>query len=41
MPKKRGKYTHETTKMHVKAKGQTFKLTLFLPEETVLRFIPN
>jgi hypothetical protein len=41
MPKKRGKYTHEPTKMHVKAKGKTFKLTVFLPEEAVLQIYPQ
>jgi len=39
--KRRGRYANEPTKMHVKARGKTFKLTLFLPEEVVIKVFPQ
>jgi hypothetical protein len=41
MAKKRGRYPEEKTKMHVKIRGKSFKLTLFLPEEVVRKIFPQ
>lgn len=44
MKKKRGRYAHEEVKLHIKSKGKkspSLKLTIFLPEKVVEKFLPQ
>jgi len=44
MKKKRGRYAHEEVKLHIKSKGKkspSLRLTIFLPEEVVRKFLPQ
>lgn len=44
MKKKRGRYAKQEVKLHIKSKGKktpTLRLTIFLPEEVVQKFLPQ
>jgi hypothetical protein len=44
MKKKRGRYAKQEVKLHIKSKGKktpTLRLTIFLPEDVVRKFLPQ